>query len=102
MKVELTDEDNKNLQEIIDSINQTIKDDLLHIDLDCYVNSILFEDDETTLSLSTLDGKETADVKLNYIVGYVAANGYNLRNKIWQEIFTIFIRDLKLKLIYTE
>jgi hypothetical protein len=91
MKVELTDEDNKNLQEIVDSINVTIKDDLLHIDLDCYVDSILFEDDETTLSLSTLDGKEMLSIKLSI-----------LRNEIWEKIFTIFIRDLKLKLIYTE
>jgi hypothetical protein len=91
MKVELTDEDNKNLQEIVDSINVTIKDDLLHIDLDCYVDSILFEDGETTLSLSTLDGKEMLSIKLSI-----------LRNEIWEKIFTIFIRDLKLKLIYTE
>jgi len=91
MKVELTDEDNKNLQEIVDNINQTIKDDLLHIYLDCYVNSILFEDDETTLALSTLDGKEMLSIKLSI-----------LRNEIWEKIFTIFIRDLKLKLIYTE
>ena len=91
MKINLTDEDNKNLQEIVDSINVTIKDDLQQIDLDCYVNSILFEDNETILTLSTLDGEETADVRLSI-----------LRNEIWEKIFTIFIRDLKLKLIYTE
>jgi len=90
MKINLTDEDNKNLQEIVDSINVTIKDDLQQLDLDCYVNSILFEDNETTLTLA-LDGEETSDVRLSI-----------LRSEIWQKIFTIFIRDLKLKLIYTE
>lgn len=91
MKVELTDEDNKNLQEIVDSINVKIEEENKKMDLDCYVNSILFEDDETTLSLSTLDGKEMLSIKLSI-----------LRNEIWEKIFTIFIRDLKLKLIYTE
>jgi hypothetical protein len=38
-----------------------------------------------------LDGEETSDVRLSI-----------LRSEIWQKIFTIFIRDLKLKLIYTE
>lgn len=94
MKVELTEEDNNTLQEIVDSINLKIEEENKKMNLDCYVNFILFEDGETIINISSFD-RESVNVNLDVKLSSV-------RNEIWKEIFTIFIRDLKLKLIYTE
>lgn len=94
MKVELTEEDNNTLQEIVDSINLKIEKENKKMNLDCYVNFILFEDDETIINITSFD-RESENINLDVKLS-------SLRNEIWEDLFTIFIRDLKLKLIYTE